>query len=108
MRTIAIDDLGVCRPVSPSVCHARGFTRIRCAKTAKQIEVLLGVKIPEGPMNIELDESSDTPRRGEGDSMRPSRNYSGYLFDNILQSRLSFCTSRVVQNTFLIDVSLTV
>jgi len=40
IRTISIDDPGVCQ----SACHAGG-----CAETTEQIDVLLGVKTPDNP-----------------------------------------------------------
>jgi len=44
MRTIAIDDPGVCQSV----------TRAGCAKTAERIDVLFGVKTHGDPKNIAL------------------------------------------------------
>jgi len=48
MRTIAIDVPGVFQSVSQSVTYAG------CANTAKQIDVLFGVKTLEDPRNIVL------------------------------------------------------
>jgi len=45
----------VCR----SVCLSRGFTRLRCAKTAKRVEVLLWVETLGNAGNITLDDSPD-------------------------------------------------
>jgi len=42
MRTIAIDDPGVCQYVNLSVCHTGGL-----CKTAKRIDVLFGMEAPE-------------------------------------------------------------
>jgi len=41
MQTVAIDDPDVCQSVM----------QLRCAKTAERIEILFGLKTPEGPRN---------------------------------------------------------
>jgi len=57
--------------VSLSVCLS--VTRLRCAKTAEQIEVLVDVKIFVVPMNIVLDVGPDPPTaRGSGKRIRCS------------------------------------
>jgi len=38
--------------VSPSVCLSRGISRLRCAKTAEQIQMLFGVNTSGGQRNI--------------------------------------------------------
>jgi len=76
MRTIAIDD-----PGRLSVCLSRGFTRFRCAKTAKRTEIRFVVKINAcGPRNFVFDGGMDPQRREEGDTIRPYPNYFGDLF----------------------------
>jgi len=74
MRTIVIDDASVCQSV----------TRLRCAKTSEQIDVLLYMKTPENPRNIVLDGAHGVPirvppRRGGGCSMRLLPNYFDLL-----------------------------
>jgi len=60
MRTIAIDDperLSVCKSLSLS----QGFTRLRCANTAKQIQALLGIENLKNTRNIVFDGSLEIP-----------------------------------------------
>jgi len=73
LQTIVIDVRGV----SPS----GGSTRLRCAKTAEQINILLGVNTLGGPRHIVLDGGPDPPQRRERDSMQPSPNYFGFLLE---------------------------
>jgi len=54
MRTIAIDDPGVCQSV----------TRAKCAKTAERIDVLFGVETPLDPRST----PSHTARRKGSDA----------------------------------------
>jgi len=58
-------------------CLSRGFTRLWCARTAKLIEVLFGIKPLGGPRNIVLDGDPDLPSARERGaySMQPSQNY---------------------------------
>jgi len=62
MQLIATE-VSVCQ----SVCLLRSFTRLRCAKTAKRIEVLFGVKTLGGPRNTVFVGSFDSlTARGRG------------------------------------------
>jgi len=58
IRTIVIDERGVC----PPVCLSRGSTRLRYAETAKRIKILFGVNILGGPRNILLDGGTSPPQ----------------------------------------------
>jgi len=49
MRTIAIDDPGVCQ----SVCHVLGCTKLRCSNTAERIEIVLRGENSCGPTEHE-------------------------------------------------------
>jgi len=71
MRTIEIDD-----PGHLPFCVSRGFTRLRCANTAEQIEVLLRSDNLGDPRNIVLDDSLDFPT----DSLKSLPNYFFNLF----------------------------
>jgi len=68
MKTIAIDDLGVCQSV----------TRTECVKTAERIDVRFRVEA-WNPRNSALDGDPHSPWRWEGGSMRPLPNYFGHL-----------------------------
>jgi len=75
MRTIAIDDPGVCQFI----------TRLRCAKTAERIDVLFGVETPGDRKSIKLDGGYHLPRQYEGGSMRPLTNYFGHLLKETVE-----------------------
>jgi len=66
-RSIAINDpvawVSVSFLVCLSVWLSRDFTRLRCANTAEQIEVLLGVEFPTDTINIVLHGISDFRHR---------------------------------------------
>jgi len=61
VRTVAINDRGICQFV----------TRENCVETAERIKVLSEVETPGT--------QETSPRRWEGDSIRPSPNYFGHL-----------------------------
>jgi len=89
MRTIAIDNPGVCQPISLS------DIRLLCTKTTERIDVLFGPKIHGGPMNIVLNgRGPDLPRRGKGGWMRPSQNYFGLLFTNHRRQNCAYTEKR--------------
>jgi len=87
MKTIVIDDRGVCL----SVCPSRGSTRLLCAKTAERIKILFGLNTPGGQRNIVLEWGPDPPQRGKGYSMQPLQSYFGLLLLICRGSLLSVC-----------------
>jgi len=62
------------RGVCPPVCRSRGSTRLRCAKTAERIKMLLGVNTFGGSLDIVLHGNFDLPQTGEGD--RPFKSWT--------------------------------
>jgi len=69
MQPIVTDARGMCLSVTR-------WTRLYCAKTAKQIKILFGVNTLGAPRNIG---SCSPQQRGEGDSMQLSPNYFGLV-----------------------------
>jgi len=91
MRTVAIDNPGICRSANKVVCLSRG--RANCVKTAEQIDVFW-VKIPGDQSNIVLDLNGAIhfPRKGKGGSMRPLPNYFGHLLPFCVKLYSLICT----------------
>jgi len=75
LRTIAIDDPGVCQSVSTVVC-------LSVQKRLNESTFCLGRRLHGDPRNIILDGDPHSLRRGGGGSMQPLPNYFGHLFDS--------------------------
>jgi len=67
-------------PRSQPVCLSHGFTWLRCAKTAEQIEILFGVRT----LGAHGWGSWISPRWGGVHSMQPLPNHFGFLFNHFL------------------------